>query len=40
MILDYMRNIGLYEGCNKNLSKIAKFIAENDLKSLEKVSTT
>lgn len=36
MILDYMRNIGLYEGCNKNLSKIAKFIAENDLKSLEK----
>lgn len=36
MILDYVKNIGLYEGCNKNLSKIAKFIGEHDMKALEK----
>lgn len=36
MILDNIRNISLYTGCNKNLEKISAFIAEHDLKTLEK----
>ncbi len=36
MILDHIRNISLYTGCNKNLAKISDFIAKNDLKTLEK----
>lgn len=36
MIIDYGRNLKLYYGCNKNLQKIDKFIAENDLKTLPK----
>ncbi len=36
MILDYKKNLKIYEGVNKFWSKIEKFISENDLKSIEK----
>lgn len=36
MIVDYLKNLHLYTGVNKNLSQISKFFAEHDVKSLEK----
>lgn len=36
MVLDYLKNLSNYEGCNKYLSKITEFIANNNLKELAK----
>lgn len=36
MILDYLKNLKDYEGCNKNLSKITEFVNSHDMLALEK----
>lgn len=36
MVLDYLKNLPQYEGCNKYLAKITEFVSKNDLKTLTK----